>query len=195
VKGLWNAVSSRLGLGSKQTGGLRWVRIDDAKQTDFFRWFSFAETGTARDADGNAVVSFRPSGEKFHRLVKLDAVLDGQGCIDSLRLSLAKSFLDDNQDGLFARDITKSFLRSALPPPDDRTVASLADEIEWRHDFPVITPASNVAPPLPTRPSTAFLAFTGGQQNYEEAYSRCRMQIEQAKTDGSQAVEITVRAC
>jgi hypothetical protein len=193
VNGLWKAIRNLLGFG-KRRGGLRWQRIKDAKQTEFFRWFSFVENGVAKDEGGNTIISFRPEGEKFRSLVKLDAVLDEEGRIAGLHLSLVKSFVDDDRDGIFARDIAKSFLRSAFPEADNGAVTVLADEIEGRHNFPVITHASSLHPELPLQPTAGFLTYIGRQQLYEESYSRSSLRIEQTRTEDGEAVVITVRA-
>ena len=191
---LWGVINNWLGNGGKRCGSLRWQRIEDAKQADLFHWFSLVEVGSAKDESGNTVISFRPEGEKFRRLVKLDAALDKQDRITALNLSLAKPFVDDDKDGIFARDIAKSFLRSALPEPDDGSVTVLADEIEYRHNFSVITRAPSHRPQLPSQPTAGFLTFVGGRQLYEEAFSRSDLRIEQTKTEDGEAVVITVRA-
>lgn len=194
MKGLWETASGWLGFNRARRGSLRCQRLADAKQTEFFRWFSFIETGTAKDEKGNTVVSFRPAGEKFRRLVKLDAVVGEQDRIVALRLSLAKSFVDDNRDGIFARDIAKSFLRFAIPEPDAGSVAPLADEIEHRHNFSVLTRAPSTQLPLSSQPSAGFLTYVGQQQLYEEMFSQSSVRIEQAKTEDGEAVVMTVRA-
>lgn len=91
MTGLWETISRQIGLGRR--GGLRWQRLEDAKQTEFFRWFSFAEIGAAKDESGNSIISFRPDGDKFHNLVKLDMVVGEQKRIIALRLFLTRSFV------------------------------------------------------------------------------------------------------
>ena len=87
---LWQAASRRLGFGGRRPGGLGWQSIKEAKKSEFFRWFSLSEIGTAKDENGNLVVSFRPAGGKFDSLVTLGVVLNEQHCICQLRLSLDK---------------------------------------------------------------------------------------------------------
>lgn len=177
---------------AQKRGCLRWQRIEDAKQSEFFRWFSFAEAGATKEESGRTVLTFRPEGEKFRRLVKLDAVLDEKDFITALRLTITRLFVDHNRDGIFARDITKSFLRSAFPEPDDTSVATFAAEIEGRHNFPVITRAFTQGVPLPVVPTTGFLTYIGQQQLYEETYAQSSLRIEQVKDDDGEAVVITV---
>jgi len=191
---LWQAVSCGLGFGRRQLGGLGWQSIKTAKKSEFFRWFSLSEIGTAKDENGNSVVSFRPTGGKFDSLVTLGVVLDERHCICQLHLSLDMSFVDDKKDGMFARDIAKSFLHSALPRADARSGTMLADEIAFRHEFPVITPASSPRPQLPAEPTPGFLAFTGQRQLFEAVYSQSSLRIEQTRADNTENVVISIRA-
>lgn len=191
---LWEAFNNLLGDGGKQSGNLRWELLEEAKSSEFFRWFSFVEVGELKEASGNIIKSFRPAGEKFRRLVKLDVTLDKQNRINALQLFLARRFVDDNRDGIFARDIAKSFLRSALPEPDADAVTLLADEIEHRHNFSVLTRAQVSDTQLSPHPTAGFLAFIGKQPLYEEAFSRSSLRIEQTKMDDEAAVVIIIRA-
>lgn len=184
---------SLLYVAPKTSVRLRWEHLKDAKQTDFFRWFSLAEAGSAKDGSGHNIFTFRPEGEKFHDLVKLDVVLD-YGHIAVLHLSLAKSLVDDDRDGIFARDITKSFIRSVIPKPDDGSVTDLANEIEYRHNFTLVTHASSERPHLPPQPTAGFLAFVGRQQLYEGTFSRSRLRIEQVNNSAGAAVVISIGA-
>ncbi len=170
MKALWQALTSRLGFGRARRRGFFGSRLEEAGRSEFFRWFSFAEVGAAKDEGGNTIISFRPEGEKFHDLVKLEAALDEKNRIISLSLRLLKSFVDHNRDGIFARDISKSFLRSALPQTAGGSITALADEIEWRHDFSVIARSSQ--PELPPQPSAGFLAYLGRRELFEEVTLR-----------------------
>lgn len=181
---------------SPKTGArLRWENIKQAKETDFFRWFSLTETGSAKDENGRKVVTFRPESEKFHGLVSLDVVLHEDGTIAVVHLSLARAFVEDEIDGIFARDIAKSFIRAAIPVADESSVTAVANEIEYRHNFAVITGiAASERPQLPPQPTEGFLAFVGRQQLYEGAFSQSRIRIEQADNDSGKAVVISIAA-
>jgi hypothetical protein len=183
-----------MGDGGKKRANLRWENLEAAKQSEFFRWFSFVEVESVKDAGGNILKSFRPEGEKFRSLVKLDVALDKQSGINTLQLFLARRFVDDNRDGIFARDIAKSFLRSALPEPDADAVTVLAEEIEHRHNFSVLTRAPAPDTQLPSQPSTGFLAYAGEQQFYEETFSQSSLRIEQTKLEGDAAVVLIIQA-
>lgn len=193
MKALWQGLMSRLGFGRAGRRGFLGSRLEEARGSEFFCWFSFAEAGAAKDEGGNTVISFRPEGEKFHDLVKLEAALDEGNRIARLSLSLSRSFVDHERDGIFARDISKSFLRSALPQTEGGSITALADEIEWRHDFPVIT-RSSARPQLPPQPSAGFLTYIGRRELFEEVHSEGIYRIEQRRTQGGEAVVLTVRA-
>lgn len=181
---------------SPKTGTrLRWKNVEEAKQTDFFRWFSMMETGTAKDETGRKIVIFRPDGEKFHDVVSLDLVLHEYGTIAVAHLTLAKAFVDDPMDGIFARDIAKSFIRAAIPAVDEGSVADVANDIEYRHDFSLITgvPAAE-RPQLPPEPTSGFLAFVGEKDVYKQTFRQSRIRIEQVSRDTGSAVEISIGA-
>jgi hypothetical protein len=59
-------------------------------------------------------VRFRPSGEKFHDLCYLDALLAPGGVLVQMELVVQRTFLDGS-DHIFAHDLVNSFLLAALP--------------------------------------------------------------------------------
>ena len=65
------------------------------------------------------MTAFKPSGEKFHPLVTVKVTTDGAGRILALEMALARSFIDSPRDGIYARDIAKSFLQAGLPASRD----------------------------------------------------------------------------
>jgi len=170
--------------------GLRWHRLEDAQQSEFFRWFHLVETKRSRDRDGGVVVSFRPEGPKFYRSVRLAVTVDREEQIVALYLILSQLFVD-GREGIFARDIAKSFLRVATPFADENAVTSLAEEIEKRHNFPVITrdPSDLTFPP-----SAGFLAFAGEGPTYKTSYSQSSLKIERLRSSDGDVVAITLRA-
>jgi hypothetical protein len=105
-------------------------RLDDAKKTDFFAWFHLEQTEEARHSAGHRVVAFRPRSPQFGPLVSLDITIDASDRMLALDLRLLRRFIDDNRDGAFARDIAKSFLRSAAPAMDMPLIGGLVNRIE-----------------------------------------------------------------
>src|SRR5438105_14433165 len=80
--------------------------VEQARKTEFVRWFHLEETGRT-----GSVVHFKPSAEKFRSLVTVSLSLDSRQRLIGAELVLSRSFIDSGRDGLFARDIAKSFLR------------------------------------------------------------------------------------
>jgi hypothetical protein len=90
------------------------MTVDEARQSHFFQWFNL-EAVTVPDT---ALRVFKPSGEKFHDLVTVNARVDAAGRIAMIELVVARSFIEDSREGMFAADIAKSFLEAALAPAD-----------------------------------------------------------------------------
>lgn len=174
-------------------GGLLWKSIEDAQQTEFFRWFQLVETSRAKGKGGRIVVRFRPSGEKFHDLVAVDAAVD-RHIIMSIDLLLARSFIDDARDGIFARDIAKSLLRAAPPDADRAALSGMANEIEFAHDYPLIVGPGYRPPALPPHPSPGFQTYLGRRDSYEQAFSESRLRLEQIHDDVGRWLRISLRA-
>jgi len=80
--------------------------VEQARKTEFFRWFHLEESGRT-----GSVVYFKPSAERFRSLVTVNLSLDSRERLIGAELVLSRLFIDSGRDGLFARDIAKSFLR------------------------------------------------------------------------------------
>ncbi|MEO8461011.1 MAG: hypothetical protein ABI451_10800 [Dokdonella sp.] len=189
MRNLWQRLCRLVGVAG-QRGSLRWQTLTEAKESEFFRWFSFTHVGTATNEQRKQVFSFRPSGEKFHYLVRLDILLDQGERIEMLRLFLAASFVDDVREGLFARDIARSFLLSAVLQSDECSLENLANEIAGRHNMPVIT--RSLAADLTVLPSAGFLAFVGQGPRYEKSCSSIHLSIERTKSDVGDLVTMSI---
>jgi len=87
--------------------------LDTARQTEFFQWFHMEEA-ERRSEEPGTMVRFRPSGEKFHDLCYLDALIDSSGEMVRMELVVQRPFID-GADKLSAQDLVKSFLLAALP--------------------------------------------------------------------------------
>lgn len=137
-------------------------RLEQARQTEFFRWFQLEEVGrTAR------VVHFKPSGAKFRNLVTLNLPLDSKGRLVGAELVLARSFVESGRDGMFARDIAKSFLGVATTAQERQAVADLIAEIGQAPanlSTPLIVSAQRPAPKLPAQPTCGYQVFLGRRQ-------------------------------
>jgi hypothetical protein len=102
--------------------------LNQARDTWFFQWFHL-QRQTARREGGVGLIRFSPQGGAFRNQVALDLAVDPGGSITSMTLGLGRKFVDDPDDGPYARDLAQAFLRAALPPPDAVAARALADEI------------------------------------------------------------------
>jgi hypothetical protein len=120
-----------------------------ARDTWFFQWFHLQRQTARREGDGG-LIRFVPQGGAFRNKVALDLAVDAGGAISSMTLGLDRTFVDDPDDGPYARDIAQAFLRAALPPADAALARALADEIA------TVEPAAEGP-----QPSEAYLVFLG----------------------------------
>jgi hypothetical protein len=107
------------------------LNLQSELKSDFFTFFHLEPAGDPiAIAGGQTWHSFRPSGPAFHALVEVDVLTDSGGTIAAASLGIARSFIKDARNGVFARDIAKSFLAWAIrnpPPPVGNLIANLAD--------------------------------------------------------------------
>ena len=160
-------------------GGFLARPLADALSSGFFSWFHLAEVGKSVDAQGRRVISYKPSGPRFHGLTTLEVTLDAGDKVQRMDLWLLRSFIDSGGDGPFARDIAKSFLHDAPAPADAATLAELAGEIEYRLSSGerVITGPGYRKPELPAEPSGGYEAYRGARASYETMLAHCRLEM------------------
>src|SRR5262245_36639378 len=104
------------------------LELHQARDTWFFQWFHLQRQTARREGDGG-LIRFAPQGGAFRNKVALDLAVDAAGTISRMTLGLERAFVDDADDGPYARDIAQAFLRAALPPADAVAARVLADEI------------------------------------------------------------------
>jgi hypothetical protein len=130
---------------------------------DFFRFFNLARIGSEDLPDRQTLISFKPTGEAFHALVTLFVTIDGRGIIEGLRLEVARSFIDNPRQGIFAADLVKSYLQGADGVSASSDIAALADEISartmTRSAAPVLS--ARPMPVLPGQPSASYRTYAG----------------------------------
>jgi hypothetical protein len=131
--------------------------LEQAKQANFFRFFNLGQTQATR-VGGDTVTAFKPSGAKFRPLITVQVTTGGQGRIKAVEMVVCRSFLDYPQNGIFARDIAKSFLLVGLPSPRDRETADLINEIESQGTSTMnIIKRAGDEPRLPEKPTPGYL--------------------------------------
>ncbi len=143
------------------------ITLDSAKKTDFFTFFHLEQTGESPAKDGKTIM-FQPSGEKFRSLVHVYMTVDSKAQIQGAELDLSRAFVDSASDGIFARDIAKSFLQTAIDPEDTDKVDNLIKEVgqPMGTDRPVIAHPDAVQKPAGA-PSKGYRVYLGQEDVFE----------------------------
>jgi hypothetical protein len=187
-------VSDKLGIACAESAPLGFIRmsLDDATKTEFFQWFHFEPVESS--AAGMAV--FKPSGEKFHDLATLSVSLGANRRVTSIDLAIARSFIDDPREGIFAADLGKSFLAAALPPDDRTAMQHLIDTIGYGGNFgqTVIMRAPGPADLQIERDSAPYAVWLGHNEYWQRPVGAVSLRLENVERDGTAALRITVGA-
>jgi hypothetical protein len=164
---LFTAVAAGGAVHAQPAGGLLGQPLAAARSSDLFTFFNLAQTARQPCGDGQAV-GFRPTGEQFHLLAAVDVMTDARGDVAAMTLTLDRAFINDPTNGVFARDIAKSFLRDVSGPRAGAGVTGLAEEIESGvSSIRTLIYRSDVAPAKPNGPpSTGYRVFLGDQPSY-----------------------------
>lgn len=143
--------------------------LEQAQKTDFFQFFNMERTGETKQGD-KTVVTFQPSGGAFHELARVNMTLNAKGNIAGAELVLARSFVDSPKNGIFARDIAKSFLGDAVNTEDGDRVAGLAGEIhQLTGTQSTVIVHSGAIPAKPTgAPSEGYLVYLGQRDAFQD---------------------------
>jgi hypothetical protein len=141
-------------------------------------------------------MEFRPGAERLAPLVRLTATLDGDGRIKEMEMTLSRTFVDDPADGVFARDVAKSFLRAAMPADDLPDVETLANEIGFPRADPPGTATVRRAPPpaLPARPTPPYRVFLGEDAEWSRTLEASIIRLRNAGGEGGPVLVLTVSA-
>lgn len=156
--------------------------LSEVLQSGFFRWFNLEKTGERSAPGGAQVISYRPSGERFHNLALVEATVQPGPAHSILRIDLvlARSFIDSPSDGIFATDIASSFLRDAAPASE--AAKKLAEEIQAGASTtrPMLV-YRQPAPPPPARPGPGLLVYRGKRRAYSAKGNGTVMAIENSR--------------
>jgi hypothetical protein len=172
------------------------TRLDDLKKTDLFTWFHLEQTAIEQDKQDQRVVSFKPEGEKFRPLTTIKVTLAPDGQVSALELLLSRSFVEHGRDGVFARDIAKTFLHTLVPQDDRGATTDLANEIEYHYpqNMPILL-LTRRRPEvlLPTVLTPGYQAFLGKRQLYEQVLSRCTLKLENLQGESGTSLRIAIQ--
>jgi hypothetical protein len=180
------------------SAGLLGSKLETAwPKTALYTWFQLAQVGEPVQQDKHWITSYKPGGEAFRSLTTLEAETDEDGMILSLRLLLARSFIGSPTNGIFASDLAKSFLRIAVPAPDNDLVASLADEIELRAGTSrplIVREDSPLGKPPAGRPSKPYQVFAGqSDKTWQTDNGYTLLLLQEEKVDGEQTLRIELK--
>jgi hypothetical protein len=105
---------------------LAFSTLDEAKSSAFFNWFHLEETSAA-----DRIVTFEPTGARYHGKVKVVVKTDGLGNIQNTKL-LVKHIV--------AREIAKSFLKQQFDGEDlahlDQLLTAADSHTHFESRFP-----------------------------------------------------------
>ena len=161
--------------------GLIGQTIERAQNHALVLWFHLRAVGPKSSEGAQARIDFRPSGSSFRDLVLLSAWLDADERILRIAMSLERSFIDDPRQGMFARDIAKSLVRTEMREGDPPEIGHLADEIEFDRTgvaVPVIVAHQRAHPTLPQPPTRGYLTYLGQFPAHEIARASGRVHLE-----------------
>jgi hypothetical protein len=159
--------------------GLLGMAMPEALKTDFFTFFHMTETGR-QPADANTIVTFKPSGSDFQKLVTLRATLSGQKIV-GLELDLSRAFINSRTQRVFANDIAKSLLTNGVPSVDRPTLRVLSNEIESNKGLDRTLLRAHESPATPAQESDGYRAYLGKRYVYSLAMTASSLHMENIK--------------
>jgi CHAT domain-containing protein len=84
-----------------------------ALKSEFFTFFDLRQVDSAA-RDGETAITYKPQARQFRDLVTAVLTVDASQNIVGAQLALNRSFIEDPANGVFARDIAKSFLLACV---------------------------------------------------------------------------------
>lgn len=127
-------------------------------------------------------------------MAAVKVLTDAHGAVAAMALMLDRTFVDDPVNGVFARDIAKSFLRDAPASQAGALVAALADEIQagttssgtvfFRSD---VRPAKPKGPPSP-----GYQVFLGDRESYEPTIEGEAFTLTNKQQEGKAVLQLSL---
>ena len=172
--------------------GLLGMTMPEATKTDFFTFFHMTETGR-QPADANTIVTFKPSGSDFQKLVTLRATLSGQTIV-GLELDLSRAFINSRTQRVFANDIAKSLFTDGVPNIDRPALRVLSNEIESNKGLDQILLTGHESPATPAQQSDGYLTYVGRRYVYSLAMTASSLHMENIKQGDEDWLQIQLMA-
>lgn len=174
-------------------GGFIGQPLASVEMSGFFTWFNLAATGK-QACGGGEVSGFRPTGAQFHALAAVQALTDAKGKVVGMALILDRGFIDDPANGVFARDIAKSFLGDA-PGAGFKAAGDLATEIEAHMgEGANVIMRADAAPAPPGPPSPGYLAFLGQRPDFSAGGAGLGLAMVNQVVGGAPRLKVSVFA-
>ena len=176
------------------TGGLLGADLNRARlQADYFRFFNLEPIGPAQHLEnGEQLLAFKPSGAVFRDLVTIYFQTNPKGLISVVRVVIARSFLEDPRNGVYARDLIKSSLLDCVNESDAGNLKELADEIQFR-DLKGTLLVRSELPTLPAMPSAAYLVVNGTTSAWEATFSSSKIKLTNETEENRPVLVIEIR--
>ncbi len=166
------------------------LSLEEATRTGFFQWFNL-EPAAQLDAHRTA---FKPSGPNFRDLVAVTVLVSEEGRITAIDLALARSFIEDPRQGMFAADLAKSFLAAALEPADRAHMQHLIDTIAYggRYARPILVRPDNRPEPQLERDSAPYQVWLGRNRDWRRPFDAVLLRLENVEIGGAPLLRIAV---
>jgi hypothetical protein len=157
--------------------------------SDYFQFFNLVPIENSSSFATERL--FKPSGGDFRQLVSVYVKADSKQVITGLRIVVARSFIDDPAKGVFARDLIKSSLLSAVDAGGAASLNDLATEILYRdHKGTILT---REQPRLSQTPSEAYLVVAGTRSDWENKVGSNKIHLSNRTEDGRASLVISIR--
>jgi len=170
---------------------------DDVLATDFYGFFHFAEATQVATDDGGTTASYRTCGG-FRELVVLQVAADAGGLTDWLSLQVARTFVDDPQNGVFARDVIASFIREGVAGQgyEDSFALVLRELLTQplRRRWEVSYTDSNPVPQMPRLPGDfrpVLSVCGGGDATFSAQLAYTDLRMSNDRFDGVGALTVS----
>jgi hypothetical protein len=166
-----------------------------ANDTDFFSFFKVHQVATVPMLEVSVIKKFKPGG--FQESIDIDIVEDTKEDLLSASILLDRSWLgDETHLNPFALDITKSFLNTFTPPPDQSKMHELAEKLFQLHgtrdEVISLTHAEKKSPPKSTAFKHLEACVMNKMQEVEIKLTTCNVSFKNLDLKAKQRFELGI---
>jgi hypothetical protein len=175
------------------TSGLLGTELAFAQaHSDYFQFFNLEPIADAQPSADGRITCFKPSGTDFRQLVTVYVETDAKQLITGLRVVVARSFIEDSTNGVFARDLIKSSLLAAVSETDAASLQDLATEILYRDVQRIFL--NGKQPHLSATPSAAYLVVSAVRPTWETKLQSSKIRLSNETKEGRPSLVIAINA-